>query len=165
MYYLVEIDIEHEAMKRFKRFFRKYNTDYDPMDYCYAGFVVGNADDGDDEGKDIYNVSDDIDDYPGTEVISMKEWAQRFPTEGNLTSLPEFYLVETNRDSPLWKEFKHFHIDHEDVADEFAPGDLDYVGNTENGWSGTDDQYDYPECEVLTLEEWKAFQVINYSTF
>jgi len=166
MHYLVIIHTGHDAFRRFRRFFKQHNKDYDPTDYCYAGHVVGNDEDGDNEGKDCYSVTNDNDDnYPGVEVISMDEWAQRFPTEGNLTTLPEFYLVETDKLSDHWKEFKHFHVDHEDVDDEFCPGEMTYVGNTESGWTGTDDQYDYPECEVLTLDEWKSFQGIIYSTF
>jgi hypothetical protein len=157
MYYLVSIDVDNEFFRKFKRFFKQHNIDYAPDDYVYAGFVKGNEDDGEHEGKDIYVVSDDEDDYPEAEVISLEEWAKRFPQEGILSSLPEYYLVETDISSPFWKDFRHFHVE-EVNEDDFTPGDYTYVGQTKNGWRGDDDSTECPECDVITLEEWKQLR-------
>jgi len=158
MYYLVNIDTENEFFKKFRRFFKTKNKKYQPGDYSYAGFVKGNEEEGEDEGKDIYIVSDDEESYPDVEIIDLDEWATRFPTEGNLTCLPEYYLVETDTSSPLWGEFLHFHVDNVDFDSDFCPADCLYVGKTNSGWYGTDDQSDCPECDVLTLEEWKTLR-------
>lgn len=162
MYYLVEIDTDSGFFNKFKRFFRQYEKDYNPADYCYAGFVVGNDDDGRKKGQDIYSTTDDEDEYPGTEVISMTEWAARFPGEGNLTTLPEYYLVELDSNSPFYKEFRHFLVDQTD--DDLCLSDT-YVGHTEHGWLSTDDADDYNECDILTMEEWKALRTIHHEIY
>jgi hypothetical protein len=161
-YYLVEIDTDNEFFKKFRRFFRQHNTSNDPDNYSYAGFTKGNEEEGDEPG-DGYNVTDDETIYPEAEIISLNEWAQRFPSEGNLTALPEFYLVETDNTSKHWKEFRHFVVDQ--TEDNIGMEDYSFAGNTENGWLATDEPYDYPECDIITLDEWKSFQGIVYSTF
>lgn len=165
MYYLVEINMGSLLFKKFLRFFKKHNPDGSSItDYCFAGFVKGNEDDGDNEGKDIYTYTDREEDYPEAEIISVEEWAARFPEEGNLTTLPKFYLVELDRDSPIYQDFRHFAVD-QDEDDEYTLRGYEYAGITESGWVVTDEHYDYPECDIITLEEWKQLRKPNFEAW
>lgn len=152
MNYLVIIDLDHEFFRKFKRAFKQHNIEQDIENYLYVGNVNGE-----------YVVTDDEKEFFDTETISLDQWNERFPSEGLLTVLPGFYLVDLDRNSPIYKEFRHFSVDQSD--EDINLKDYQYAGNTSEGWLSTDDNYDYPECDVITLEQWKFLCQPDYQTF
>lgn len=170
--YLVEIDTENKYYQRFKSYFisnqSKQSPDTNnPADYAYAGLALANMEEDDKkyEGKIIYLVADEEELYPDAEIISLDEWAARFPKEATLTTLPEFYLVELDYDSPFLNSLRHFHVDKDKYNDFPITENDTHVGNTSQGWVTTDDPDYYSECDILSLEEWQRLRSKSVETY